>query len=336
MSQIKREAIFLDRDGVIVADKKYTHKIEDLELLDDIIPALKLLIKHNFLLFIATNQSGIGRGYYTENEMHNFHLHLLSVLKDNGISIQEVYFCPHTPNEECTCRKSNPRFARDAEKKYNLDLSNSYMLGDKVSDLKFGKNAGMSSLYILSGKEKDQAVVAYENKPAYSSTNVIYSTRFIINKAENKIVQEDSLEEVAKRIKKEGKSIVTLNGAFDILHKGHEKIIHEAKKQGDVLFLGLNDDDSIKKSKGNLRPLNNIEARLRALASFDEIDFVFSFADPSPVKFLEKIKPDVHVNGSDYGENCIEKDPVEKNGGRIHIVQLMSGYSSTDIISNNG
>jgi histidinol-phosphate phosphatase family protein len=143
-------SIFLDRDGTLNKDPKgYVHKVEDFELYPGVIDALKLL--KNYKLFIISNQSGIGRGYYTIEDYQKFNNHLLSVLRKDGIKIEETYFCPNRPETNCDCRKPNTKFIMQAKKKYDLDLSKSFVIGDHPSDTIMGHNAGCKSIYLLTG-----------------------------------------------------------------------------------------------------------------------------------------------------------------------------------------
>jgi D-glycero-D-manno-heptose 1,7-bisphosphate phosphatase len=146
---MSNKAVFLDRDGVINKDPGYVHKIEDFELYSDAIKALKLL--KDFKLIIVSNQSGIGRGYYKEEDFHKFNTHLTEELKKQGIKIEKTYFCPHHPDIKCDCRKPNIKFIKQAEKEFNLDLKNSFMIGDHPHDIEFGQKAGLRSIYLTTG-----------------------------------------------------------------------------------------------------------------------------------------------------------------------------------------
>jgi len=134
-------------------------------------------------------------------------------------------------------------------------------------------------------------------------------------------------------IRKEKRTIATLNGAFDLLHAGHVHIIAEAKKQADHLIVLLNSDVSIKTYKCQQRPLMTLEHRLTLISALRAVDDVTWFDQADPRSVLEMIRPDVHVNGSEYGAQCIEAPVVEQYGGSIHIVRLIPDLSTTAIIA---
>ena len=135
------KAIFLDRDGTINVEKHYLYKIEDFEFLPGVVDALKILQKAGHLLIIITNQSGIGRGYYTETDFQKLNDWMVSTLKEQGVTIADVYYCPHLPDaqvveyrKECKCRKPKLGMFEQAIIDYDIDLSRSYAIGDKIRD----------------------------------------------------------------------------------------------------------------------------------------------------------------------------------------------------------
>jgi len=146
-----------------------------------------------------------------------------------------------------------------------------------------------------------------------------------------KIIDPSFLKNKIDLLKKEGKTIATLNGSFDLLHAGHLKIIYEASLLSDVLFVLLNTDESIKKYKNKKRPIISLEYRMQMVAALEFVDFVSWFNETNPINILKKIKPNIHVNGEEYGDNCIEKKVVEKYG-RLHIVKKDIPLSSSKII----
>ena len=147
-----------------------------------------------------------------------------------------------------------------------------------------------------------------------------------------KIIQPDRIEDAVSKMRADGKTIATLNGSFDLMHAGHLEMIYQASLQADVLIIALNTDQSIQGYKSPLRPIISLEWRLQMMAALEMVDFVTWFDELDPRQILSKIKPDVHVNGAEYGENCIEAEIVRESGGRIHIVSLIPGLSTSQII----
>jgi D-glycero-beta-D-manno-heptose 1-phosphate adenylyltransferase len=150
--------------------------------------------------------------------------------------------------------------------------------------------------------------------------------------SQKKIVSPDKVEALARKLREEGKRIATLNGSFDLLHAGHLQILFEASQVADVLIVGLNSDDSIKRYKSPERPIIPLEYRLEIMAALAFVDFVTWFEETDPRELLKKIRPDIHVNGSEYGEDCIEACVVHKGGGKIHLVPRIPSLSTSEII----
>ena len=140
------------------------------------------------------------------------------------------------------------------------------------------------------------------------------------------------IEAKISSLRSQGKTIATLNGSFDILHAGHLQLLFEASKQADVLIVALNSDASIKQYKSLKRPFITLDQRLQLMSALEFVDYVTWFEEVDPCSLLEKIQPDVHVNGSEYGKECIEAEIVKKYGGKVHIVSLVPGLSSTKLI----
>lgn len=148
-----------------------------------------------------------------------------------------------------------------------------------------------------------------------------------------KIVGREELGKRCEELRKAGKTIVTCNGSFDLFHYGHLCFLEEAKKQADVLIVGLNSDSSIKKYKSPDRPVITQDQRAALLSAMEIVGFVHIFDETDPIAFLEVVKPDVHVNGAEYGENCIEAPTVKKYGGRVHLMPKVAGLSTTGLIA---
>lgn len=147
-----------------------------------------------------------------------------------------------------------------------------------------------------------------------------------------KWIEPSEVVSKALALKKEGKTIATLNGSFDLLHAGHLHIIYEASQQADVLLVALNTDSSIQKYKSPKRPIVSLQYRARMMAALGFVDYVTCFDETDPRVILGKIRPHVHVNGAEYGADCIEAEVVKSHGGEIHIVHLIPGLSTSNLI----
>ncbi|MFZ9760391.1 MAG: D-glycero-beta-D-manno-heptose 1-phosphate adenylyltransferase [Candidatus Kapaibacteriota bacterium] len=142
----------------------------------------------------------------------------------------------------------------------------------------------------------------------------------------------DILTEV-KKLKSEKKRIVFTNGCFDILHKGHVAYLQAAKSLGDILIVGMNTDDSVKRLKGSERPVNSLEDRAFVLSSLRSVDYVVPFDEDTPLSLIESIMPDILVKGGDYTiDTIIGAKEVIAHGGAVEIIPFVEGKSTTSII----
>ncbi len=148
----------------------------------------------------------------------------------------------------------------------------------------------------------------------------------------SRLVARRELAPLAAALRARGKRIVTINGSFDLLHAGHVHILREASRQGDVLIVGLNSDASIRSYKGPTRPYIPQSQRAELLLALRYVNYVHIFDEPVPMPFLDEIRPDVHVNGAEYGEECIEAPLVRRFGGRIHVINRIGGLSTSDLV----
>jgi D-glycero-D-manno-heptose 1,7-bisphosphate phosphatase len=145
-------AVFLDRDGTLIEDKDYLHRPEEVAIYPGVGPALKRLQDAGFKLFIVTNQSGVGRGYFSIEDVHRVHEHLARELARDGVRIEKIYIAPEHPDAPSRGRKPSPQFLFDARDEFGIDLTQSYMIGDKLIDLECGWNAGvLQSILVRTG-----------------------------------------------------------------------------------------------------------------------------------------------------------------------------------------
>lgn len=148
------KAFFLDRDGVINIDKGYIHKSEDVEFVDGVFVFLRYLISQGYILIVVTNQAGIARGMYKSEDVESLHRFMSEKLKEEGVEITEFYHCPHHPEftGECDCRKPEAGMLLAAKEKYDINMSESMIIGDKRSDMQAGRNAGLKKCILLSSR----------------------------------------------------------------------------------------------------------------------------------------------------------------------------------------
>jgi D-glycero-D-manno-heptose 1,7-bisphosphate phosphatase len=142
-------AVFLDRDGTLIAEKNYLHKPEEVDIFPGTAGALKRIRGAGFKLFIVSNQSGVGRGYFTLAEVEKVNAHLCERLGREGVRFEKIYIAPEAPDQPSPGRKPSPQFLYDARDEFGLDLSQSYMIGDKLADLEAGWNAGVKKSVLV-------------------------------------------------------------------------------------------------------------------------------------------------------------------------------------------
>ena len=152
--------VFLDRDGTLVRDPGYVHRLEDYELLPGVVPGLQKLVVAGYRLAIVTNQSGIGRGYFREQDFERFQAHLVADLASSGLVVERTYHCPHRPDEGCTCRKPAPGLLERAHGELGADLATSWVLGDSERDAELAQRAGCRGAVLLraTGVEPDPSI----------------------------------------------------------------------------------------------------------------------------------------------------------------------------------
>ena len=148
------------------------------------------------------------------------------------------------------------------------------------------------------------------------------------------LVRHEDLQKLLCELRKNGKTIVTTNGCFDILHVGHVRYLEATKKFGDVLIVALNSDKSVRSIKGEGRPINCEQDRAEILCALKSVDYVVLFDEDSPAKLLAEIKPDVHTKGADYTmETLPEAKIITENGGKVEFISFVEGKSTTSTIA---
>ncbi|MBU6383168.1 MAG: adenylyltransferase/cytidyltransferase family protein [Verrucomicrobia bacterium] len=149
---------------------------------------------------------------------------------------------------------------------------------------------------------------------------------------QQKLIEPQHLEEERAKLRARGLTLATLNGSFDLMHAGHLHIIHAASQQADRLLVALNSDASIQKYKSPNRPIIPLRFRLEMVAALEFVDYVTWFEETDPCALLDKIKPDVHVNGAEYGADCIESKTVKTHGGKLVLIDRIPSLATSAII----
>jgi D-glycero-D-manno-heptose 1,7-bisphosphate phosphatase len=182
---VKRRAIFLDRDGTLNADVGFTHRVEDLRLLDGVVAGLGQLERLGYLLIITTNQSGIARGYFGEAQMRAFNAALVEQLRSHGITIAAIYFCPFHPTagrgayrRDSPLRKPNSGMILAAAADHQLDLAASFAIGDKTSDVVAGRAAGCRTILLRCRTDVFQQG-NLSARPDFVAADLVEAARFI-------------------------------------------------------------------------------------------------------------------------------------------------------------
>lgn len=145
---MKQKTAFIDRDGTLIEEVNFLHRVEELRFFSFTNEAIKLLKQNGFRVVVVTNQSGIGRGIYTEDDMHSIHN---KIQEDLIEKLDAFYFCPHLPDFGCACRKPNLGMIEQAMRDFEIDFENSWMIGDKILDVDLGFNAKVKSALVKTG-----------------------------------------------------------------------------------------------------------------------------------------------------------------------------------------
>lgn len=172
-----KRAVFLDRDGVINVDKNYVFKQSDFEFVENIFSELKYLQELDFLLFIITNQSGISRGYYTKTDFDILTDWMLKKFAEQKINISQVEYCPHRPEEKCKCRKPEIGMIENILENYDVDLSNSWLIGDRLSDIECAKSIGIMNTIRI---DNNISNIINISKSQYECKNISFIRKIIV------------------------------------------------------------------------------------------------------------------------------------------------------------
>jgi len=186
LSEKKGTAVFLDRDGTVNVDYGFVAKPEDVKLLPGVVEAIRELNQAGIPVFIISNQSGVGRGYYTVDDVKAVNEEIRKQLAEQGAKVQDFYFCPHAPEENCECRKPKVGLIRQAMEESNLDLKRIYTIGDKPSDVELAHNAGGMGTVVFSGQTKPEDIASWPFQPDFKAQDLIEDVKWILHDIKEK------------------------------------------------------------------------------------------------------------------------------------------------------
>lgn len=177
--------IFLDRDGVInkAAMEGYIENWEEFEFLPGSLKALRILTENNYRIFVASNQSGVAKGLYTQEDLSDITKRMNDIVKQHGGRIEDVIYCPHRDEDQCKCRKPKPGLFYELQKKHNLNINKNetFYIGDSKSDIEAGKRFNLKTILLLCGKtSEEESVKEWEYKPDYVRKDLLDAVKSIL------------------------------------------------------------------------------------------------------------------------------------------------------------
>lgn len=175
---MSNRAVFIDRDGTMAKDVHYCSRPEDFELLPNTAKAIKSLNKHGFKVIVVTNQSGIARGYFTEETLAKIHEKMKKELAKESAWVDAIYYCPHHPDDSCDCRKPKPKLVLQAAKDFDIDLEHSFVVGDLQMDVELGKAVGSCTILVDTSSLQ---VGEGQHKPDGIAPDIIEAVRIIMD-----------------------------------------------------------------------------------------------------------------------------------------------------------
>ena len=326
------KALFLDRDGVINIDHGYVSNIDDFEFIDTIFELINLFVEDGYRIFIVTNQSGIGREYYSQEDFNTLTQWMLKEFLKNDIKVERIYHCPHSPEDNCNCRKPATGMIEEAIREYpNIDLDNSYMIGDKKSDIELAINAEIgNSIFIGDSINPDASLNFKSIRDAYRNLrirsmikNEFISHQEVLKRTIDKLMPtiEEASNSVIETLKRGNKILLCGNGgsAGDAQHISAELTGRYKSNRRALASIALTTDTSAITAIANDFGYEFIFSRqIEALADRGDLVIGISTSGNSQnvILALKKAK--------ELG--CINIGLIGKDGGE------MKNYCDTNII----
>ncbi len=344
-----RPAVFLDRDGTLIDQDGYLGDPDGVVAFPGAAEAMRLLSEKGWQRLVVTNQSGVARGMFTVAQYRQVEQAVADAVGEPDGS----FACFHLAaddggavepwNTACTCRKPAPGLLLRAAEERAVDLARSVLLGDDLRDLLAAKAAGVEPVLVRTGKGRDNEARLAEHGlgeawvvdgvlefaqslPVAGSANArVTGAPIVLDRA--RLGTLLSLE------RSRGRQIVFANGCFDVLHAGHVRYLQGAAAEGDVLVVALNSDESVRRNKGEGRPVQPALDRAEIIAAIAGVDYVTIFGEATADEILRALRPHVHAKGTDWrAEDVPEAATVSEIGGRVAIVGDAKTRSSTQVL----
>lgn len=347
-----RAVALLDRDGTIIEEREYLSDPKGVALLPGAAEAIRLLNLEKVAAVLTTNQSGIPRGILTEEILGQIHDRLVADLAAKDARLDGIYFSPSMPNSGDPRRKPDTGMYRDAARDLNLKGLPVFSVGDRVLDVEFGVNAGGMGIRVLTGHQLKQDLPNKiqrlqrdrQQGKADTAEDLLEAVHQILADLAIDGCQDDlhvkakfgDMYEIARSLEsaraREAR-IVMANGCFDLIHGGHISYLESAREMGDVLVVAINSDASVRRLKGDKRPVLNETERIRLLANMRCVDFITIFHQDTADHLMGVIRPTIHAKGTDYKPGSVPEGPTAKKLGlQTRIAGDDKENSSRDII----
>lgn len=344
--------VCLDRDGTLIEDKGYLADPDGVLLYPRAARAIRLLRSRGAVCAVTTNQSGVARGYLTREDAEAVNARTERLLAAQDAAIDRTYVSygwdgtsdPQYLND-LPRRKPRPGMAREARRDFDLPDAPLFSIGDKMSDVELGFNAGGMGLLVRTGEgETHVASLANDERFAPSASDVydaacavlleLAKARFPGDEVmARKLYSPGQLRPLVDAHKLAGRKVVLANGCFDLLHGGHVSFLEGARECGDLLVLAVNSNESIARLKGEGRPLLPEPARLQLLAALEAVDYLTVFHTDSADEAIRELHPSAHAKGTDYRVDSVpEGDTSRELGIEIVIAGDPKENSTRDII----
>ena len=323
------------------------------------------LNRQGFAVVLVSNQSGVARGLYTEEDVAAVHQRLTDLLAHRHARLDALYYCPHHPDgvieeyrQDCPCRKPGLGLYRKAAETCDIEIEGSYMIGDKLTDMEAARRGGLTGILVRTGYgQKEWRACLQEPdtvKPDRVALDLAEAVEFVFWAEKHFASEELSdlkesggpaflwsckwlslpfLKMCLDAHRRRGQRVVLANGVFDLLHPGHVGYLEAARELGDVLVVAVNDDRSVRDLKGQGRPVLSVEDRVEIVSALACVDYCVVFSERTVDRLLETLRPDFHAKGTDYDEESVpERDTVIRYGGRVRIVGPGKGWGTTQLL----